>query len=215
MRLRHIAGAQETVAAHPLVITEAKALGLAGQWQSCYQQPQPLVLEIGMGRGRFITNQAQADPHRNYLGLEMRAETILDALQRCKEQQPANLRFLNANALGLAEYFAPAEVAEIYLLFSDPWPKKRHAKRRLTAPSFLDLYGKILHPAGSLIYKTDGAAFYDWSLACFAEHGWQLLESSRDWPLLDTEVISEYETRFRKRGQPIFYARLARPAQQT
>lgn len=211
MRLRHIAGALAEIQRHPLVVTEAAALKMAGQWSSCYAKPQPLVLEVGMGRGRFITAQAQADAMRNYLGLELREETILDATQRLAGWEPANLRFLHADALRLAEYFAPAEVDALYLLFSDPWPKNRHAKRRLTAPPFLAQYARVLNPAGTLIYKTDGEAFYDWSLESFAAGGWRLLEQSRDWPLPAAEVISEYETRFRQRGQPIYYARLAPP----
>ena len=207
MRLRHIAGAREAVDNHPLVVAETKALTMAGNWQNCFAVRQPLVLEIGMGRGRFLTALAQQQSGYNHIGLELREETILDALARVQDTACDNLRFLHAHAEHLAEIFAQGEVERIYLLFSDPWPKKRHAKRRLTAPSFLALYKQILAPEGELIYKTDGEEFYDWSTEMFTAAGWRLQESSRNRPEQPGEVISEYETRFRKKGQPIYYAR--------
>jgi tRNA (guanine-N7-)-methyltransferase len=207
VRLRHIAGAREQVNNHPLVVAEEQALAMAGSWQNCFAVKQPLVLEIGMGRGRFITALAKQQAGYNHIGLELREETILDALARVQDTACDNLRFLHARAEHLTTMFAPGEIERMYLLFSDPWPKKRHAKRRLTAPSFLALYQQILAPAGELIYKTDGEEFYDWSCEMFVEGGWHLQESSRDWPEQPREVISEYETRFRKKGQPIYYAR--------
>lgn len=213
MRLRRIPQALPQVHSHPLVTTEQEALSLAGCWQRRFAKDQPLHLEIGMGRGRFITAAAAAHPQINYLGLERRAECLLSALTRLAEPYSANLRLLHADASLLTKIFAPGELDAIYLQFSDPWPKSRHAKRRLTSAEFLSQYQAILQPAGVLIFKTDGAAFYQWSLKNFMAAGWRTSRASADWPAATDGAMSEYELRFRKLGLPIYYAELTPPLQ--
>lgn len=210
MRLRHDRAAAARAAASPLTLDAAAAEAQRGSWAALFPAVQPLYLEIGMGRGRFILESAALYPEINYLGLELRAEMIAEALDKIA-QPPANLRLLHINAALLGEAFAPGEAARIYLNFPDPWPKSRHAKRRLTAPFFLSLYEQILADQGQLWLKTDDAALFQWSLANLQARNWQLLRISHDLPAERSGVITEYENRYRKRGQPIFAACAAKP----
>ena len=211
MRLRRIPQAQTEVDSHALVLTEQKALSLAGCWQRQFAAARPLVLEIGMGQGRFLYTAATAQPHYNYIGLERRAEPILYLLKQVKAPYPPNLRLLHAEAALLTDIFAPGELSLLYMLFPDPWPKNRHAKRRLTSPAFIKVYQRILEPAGRMIFKTDGAAFYHWSCTNFREAGWSLTQAAEDQPPAPQETVSSYERRFRKLGQPIYYAEFISP----
>ena len=205
MRLRNIPGAQAVVAASPLVLREPDALPFRGRWQEAFPVARPLHLEIGMGRGLFITTLAAQTPDVNYLGLEQQDEMIFKTLGRlAADAPPDNLRFLWLNAVSLRELFAPAEVDRIYLNFPDPWPKRRHAGRRLTAPPMLRAYREILSPRGELRFKTDNEALFDWSLENFQMDGWQLSTVSRDLSVEQSGVLTEYENRFRGHGQPIF-----------
>jgi len=212
MRLRRIPQAQPLVDSHYLVITEQKALSLAGCWRQLFATDKPLIVEIGMGRGRFLYAAAAAHPEYNYLGLERRAEPLLWLLKEAREPYPANLRIIHSEAALLAQIFSPGEVATLYLFFPDPWPKSRHAKRRLTSLAFVEIYQRILQPAGRLIFKTDGAAYYHWSSANFTKAGWRLRQACEDQPAANIEAVSSYERRFRDLGQPIYYAEFISPA---
>jgi len=205
VRLRRIPEARPLIAAHPLVYDLERVLAAGGGGQLFVEQ-QSLTLEIGMGRGRFITSLAAARPEENFLGLELREEVIMQALTRLKGQEPANLRFLWLNADHLAELFLQGKVQRIYLNFPDPWPKNRHAKRRLTADSFLGIYRRILAADGDLIFKTDNEALFSWSLDNFIKNGWQAVEISHDSPPNKSGMMSEYERRYRRAGRPICYA---------
>jgi tRNA (guanine-N7-)-methyltransferase len=211
MRLRRIPEAQTLVESHALAVTERRALSLPGRWSQLFAADKPLFVELGMGQGRFLYATALAQPQHNYLGLEKRAEPMLWLLKQVQEPYPANLRLLLAGAARLMEIFAPGEVAALYLFFPDPWPKSRHAKRRLTAPAFIEAYRRILEPAGHLFFKTDDAAFYHWSCANFKEAGWRLTGASEDQPLRVGEFIGGYEQRFRDLGQAIYYAEFVAP----
>ena len=202
MRLRHIPGAAEAVAASPLVYSEKTAPGYKGHWRELFGNDAPLHLEIGMGRGKFILAQALAQPDIDFIGLELREEMIMEALEKV-EDIPANLRFLWVNAGLLPELFAEGEVDKIYLNFPDPWPKSRHAKRRLTAASFLEMYEHILADEGILRFKTDNEDLFRWSVWSFSESGWQEVSVTYDQPWEEAGIISEYETRYRRKGQPI------------
>jgi tRNA (guanine-N7-)-methyltransferase len=209
MRLRRNLKARSLVDSHALVVTEQTALSLAGHWGHYFAADNPLHIEIGMGQGRFLYAAALSHPEHNYLGLEKRAEPLMLLLKQMQEPPPANLRILRTEAALLPEIFAPGEVDTLYLFFPDPWPKSRHAKRRLTSPAFVEVYQRILKPAGRLIFKTDGAAFYHWSCEIFKQAGWRLAAASEDWPLRAGETITNYEQRFRDLGQQIYYAEFA------
>ncbi|NLF79601.1 MAG: tRNA (guanosine(46)-N7)-methyltransferase TrmB [Clostridia bacterium] len=216
MRLRHIPGAAEAVAAHPLVFDEQAALRQKGRWHQAFAADNeaepaegllPLHLEIGMGRGRFLLAAAAADPRINFLGLEKREEIVLQALERIKnKRQPANLRILWLDVCRLPEIFAPGEVEHIYLHFPDPWPKARHAKRRLTAPGFVAVYRAIMAPGGILTLKTDNAPLFAWSQETFAADQWQALRIEESIAQEETGIVSEYEGRYRRQGKPIYLA---------
>lgn len=204
MRLRNIPGAKEAVSASALVWQEAAALEQRGHWQEIFTEEKPLHLEIGMGRGLFITTLYKQMPEFNFLGLEIREEMVLQTLDRLKDSPaPDNLRFLWLNAARLDELFAPNEVERIYINFPDPWPKSRHAKRRLTALPMLDIYEKILVPGGQLRFKTDNQALFDWSVENFVSAGWHLENVTHDLPLEQTVALTEYEKRYRGHGLPI------------
>lgn len=173
-RVRRVAGTQERLLASPYTITQPHAL--RGHWQDAFPSPQPLVIEIGSGRGRWLYTAAARHPELNFLGIDVVPEIIMDAIDDHAEKQgaPEQVRFLWLDAEHLDEIFAPGEVSEIYLHFSDPWPKNRHAKRRLTHHRFLEIYDYILPENGSVHFKTDGREFFEWSLEEFRESGWRL-----------------------------------------
>lgn len=205
-RLRNIPGARERIAESPLVIQEPEQH--RGHWRAAFSKEAPLFVEIGAGKGKFLTGMAAAHPENNYLGIEMYSAVLLKAVQRAEGQEALpNLRFLRFDATEIASIFAPGEAAGIYLNFSDPWPKDRHAHRRLTSDRFLARYEQILSPGGRLEFKTDNLALFDYSLEMLRERGWLLLACTRDLygeqELLAGNVASEYEEKFSGRGNPI------------
>lgn len=213
MRLRRIPEAKEAVGASELCFKEP--LAMRGCWREIAGE-RPVYLEIGMGRGAFIIGHALTEPHNFLLGLEFREEMLFLAEKKLREQMalkglfavPGNLRFIWGNAMLLTELFAAGEVDNIYLNFSDPWPKARHDKRRLTHAGFLAQYEQILAEGGRIYFRTDNEAFYDWSLSSFRESPFTLLAASRQAELPSDGIISEYEKRYRSLGQPIFTATL-------
>jgi len=210
MHLRRMPEAKSNILASPLVFAEKDSLSLAGHWQKTFCKNNHIRLEIGMGKGRFITAAAVADPDNNYLGLEFREEMVWIALKRLVGNEPDNLRFIWANAALLGEMFNQGEIATIYLNFSDPWPKPRHAKRRLTHAAFLRIYHQILSAGGELLFKTDNRAFFDWSLTQIPEMLWQKVAVSYDLPLAQDALMTEYEERYRLRGQAIYFFHLSK-----
>lgn len=146
MRLRNVKGSRETIAANPLVIqniTEIK-----GHWQEIFKNTAPLYIEIGMGKGQFILEMARRNPDKNFIGIEKYSSVLVRALEKCEENPPENLRFIRMDAEMILDVFAPDEISGIYLNFSDPWPKDRHAKRRLTYRDFWNRYREILKKDG-------------------------------------------------------------------
>ncbi len=212
MRLRHIPEAAAIVGANPLVIDEHTAPAYRGRWREAFAAPsdpasdgeieRPLYLEIGTGRGRFLAALANERPDIDFLGLELREEVLLTALKNA-DPAPPNLRFLWMHAAALGEAFAPGEVGQIFLNFPDPWPKARHAKRRLTAPAYLELYRTLLSAAGGLRFRTDNQELLAWSADNFQAAGWRLEEWSQDLPVDPAMPLTEYEARWRRLGMPI------------
>ena len=205
MRLRRMPEAEGIITESPLVLIETDAV--PGAWRTLLGLPSEslLNLEIGMGRGRFIADACFRYPDQGWLGLEMRPEMHTMALRRLKGRVPQNLKFLWTNAAYLSEIFAAGEVDQIYLPFSDPWPKVRHAKRRLTHEFFLTRYARILAPQGRIFFKTDNRDFFFWSQEIFLTNGWQIEVASEDLPPVADSILTEYESRYRKRGLPIYF----------
>jgi len=164
---------------------------------------RPIELEIGCGKGKFITETAVRNPDRRYIAMERVADVVLIAAEKTKEEDIKNLSFIIGDAKLVTEYFPPHSVERIYLNFSDPWPKKGYYKRRLTYKDFLALYKEILVPGGAIFMKTDNRGLFDFSLEQFSENGFELRNITYD--LHNSEyaadnIVTEYETNFSQKG---------------
>lgn len=204
MRLRHIKGAEETIAASPYVIQEPESC--RGRWAEVFHNQNPIQIEVGMGKGKFLMELAQKHPEINYVGIERYSSVLLRGLQKREELDLSNIWFLCIDARQLAEVFEEGEVERIYLNFSDPWPKDRHAKRRLTSPEFMAVYDKILAADGQVEFKTDNEGLFDYSLESIPQAGWRIEASTRDLhhsPMAEGNVMTEYEEKFASKGNSI------------
>ena len=206
MRLRHIKGAEEEIAESPYVVQDPQSL--KGRWHEFFGNDNPIRIEVGMGKGKFIMELAQMNPDINYVGIERYSSVLLRGLQKRAELELSNIYFMRIDALELADVFAENEVERIYLNFSDPWPKDRHAKRRLTSHEFLARYEKILKKDGTLEFKTDNKDLFDFSLEEMKNaEGWELTaftyDLHHDVVLSEGNVMTEYEEKFSSIGNPI------------
>lgn len=207
MRLRNIKGSREMIASSAFVIHEEEMK--AGKWGELFGNRHPIRMEIGMGKGKFIMTLAKENPQINYIGIEKYSSVLLRALEKMeKEEHPLqNLYFVRMDAEHITSVFAKEEIDRIYLNFSDPWPKDRHAKRRLTSLEFLARYDQILARNGWIEFKTDNRPLFDFSTASVKEAGWTLREVTydlhRDKRMMEGNVMTEYEERFSSIGSPI------------
>jgi tRNA (guanine-N7-)-methyltransferase len=205
MRLRYKPWAKEKIEQYPQYVVSSPEQ-YRGKWGTAFEKEQPVHIEIGTGKGRFVTEMAKANPTINYLGLELQESVIVSALDRLIEAELPNLKLLNVNAADLPQYFAKGDVSRVYLNFSDPWPKTRHEKRRLTYKSFLKLYEDILPNKGEIHFKTDNQGLFEYSLRSFSEYGLLLKFVSLDLHQSDFEgnIMTEYEEKFSEKGNRIF-----------
>lgn len=211
MRLRNIPGAKEVIRTSEYVVQDPEAR--KGLWAAVFPKRQPLHIEVGMGKGRFLMDMAALHPDRNYVGIEMYDSVLLRAIQKRESREEekerlSNLLFLCVDARNLPEIFDRGEVDRVYLNFSDPWPKARHAKRRLTSCEFLKRYEKILSPGGCVEFKTDNRQLFEFSLEEIERAGWELLEKTydlhREESMMAGNVMTEYEEKFSQMGNPIY-----------
>lgn len=207
MRARYKPWAAELIEAHPEIVIPEPA-NLKGKWQEEFGNSNPLHIEAGSGKGRFITGMALSNPDINYIGIELFDSVIVTALQTVLESEGGipNLRLLRVNAQEMESFFEKNEVDRLYLNFSDPWPKTRHAKRRLTHESFLKLYETVLPKNGEIHFKTDNRGLFEYSLTSISEYGMLLKDVSLDLHANEPEwnIMTEYEEKFMKKGQPIY-----------
>lgn len=205
MRLRNIKGSKEFISASPFVIQTPE--DYKGKWSSLFQNQNPLHIEIGMGKGQFIHQLAEKNPQINYIGIEMYSSVLYRALEKRAETDLDNLYFLRFDAKYLEEIFDNGEVGRIYLNFSDPWPKERHSKRRLTSPLFLSRYDRILAPEGFIQFKTDNRDLFDFSVETVEQSArWHIDEITYDLhhsEFIEGNIMTEYESRFVAEGKPI------------
>lgn len=204
MRLRHIRGAEETIASSPFVIHEPEAK--RGSWNQVFQNSHPLEIEVGMGKGRFIMDLAAAHPEINYIGIERYSSVLLRGLEKRALMEAGNLYFMCIDAAAMPGMFAPGEVSRIYLNFSDPWPKDRHAKRRLTSPDFMAVYDRILSLEGVVEFKTDNRELFEYSLEAIPSAGWVIRCHTfdlHDSAMAKGNIMTEYEMKFAGQGKPI------------
>lgn len=163
MRLRNISGSREQVAESRFVVQEPECH--KGAWKEFFGNEHPLHIEIGTGKGKFLTALSTLNPDINYLGIEKYSSVLLRALQKREEMEECrNLYFLRFDAEEILNLFDRGEVARIYLNFSDPWPKDRHAKRRLTSKEYLKRYDQFLAADGAVIFKSDNRGLFDFTL---------------------------------------------------
>lgn len=206
MRLRNIPGADEVVSNSSYCIQEP--VELKGRWHEILENDNPIHIEVGMGKGRFIMDLAALHPDINYIGIERYTSVLLRAVQKIEENPLPNVHFLCIDAATLPEIFGKGEVDKIYLNFSDPWPKDRHARRRLTSHEFLDRYNEFLAADGCIEFKTDNQDLFTFSLEEIENSPiWHLNASTRDLHhdevMNQGNVMTEYEEKFSSKGNPI------------
>lgn len=203
MRLKKVPGALERIEASDEVIKEGNEY--RGHYDSLFPKKQPIHIEIGIGKGKFITEMAELHPEINYIGIEKYDSVLIRALEKQEEKQLSNLRLMRLDAEKIADVF-DHEIERIYLNFSDPWPKKRHAKRRLTSLEFLKAYDMIFKNTKEIIMKTDNRKLFEYSIMSFTDYGYHIEEISLN--LYEDEmpenVATEYETKFHNLGFPIY-----------
>jgi tRNA (guanine-N7-)-methyltransferase len=206
MRLRNIAGSRERIAESPFAIDNPEEH--KGKWKEVFGNDNPVRIEVGTGKGRFIMDLAAANPDINYVGIEKYSSVLLRAIQKQTELELKNVRFIRMEAEILTEVFEKGEVDRIYLNFSDPWPKERHAQRRLTSSTFLSRYDQILKEDGQLEFKTDNKDLFDFSLMELNTEGWHAeavtFDLHNDEVMNEGNIMTEYEERFSAKGNPIF-----------
>ena len=204
MRLRNVPGSREDIANSDFVIQNPEKH--RGEIVSLFPSKQPLFIEIGMGKGQFITTLAKNNPDINYIGIEKYSSVLVRAIEKQTELELPNLKFIRMDAENINDVFAENEVDGIYLNFSDPWPKDRHAKRRLTSRQFFARYEKLLKPEGKIQFKTDNSSLFDFSLEEVEATNFKAVEISYDlhnseWN--EGNVMTEYEERFSAKGNTI------------
>lgn len=207
MRLRNIPRANEVIANSPLVVQEPRAH--RGAWNTFFGSANPLHIEVGMGKGQFLTQLSERSPEINFIGIERYTSVLLRAVEKlqAREERPENLRFLCIDARDLPEVFAQGEVSKIYLNFSDPWPKERHARRRLPSREFLERYGRILTADGTVEFKTDNRQLFDFAREEANAAGWKVNLCTYDLhaqpDLMRGNIMTEYEEKFSAQGNAI------------
>lgn len=205
MRLRNVTGSDEMIAASPFVVQEPKTH--KGSWQQVFGNEHPIRIEVGMGKGKFIMQLAKENPEINYIGIEKYSTVLLRALQKMELEPLPNVVFLCIDAKELTEVFDKEEIDRIYLNFSDPWPKDRHAKRRLPSHQFLEKFDQILKKDGRLEFKTDNLGLFQFAVDELPIANWKAevitYDLHHDAELCQGNIMTEYEEKFSSQGNPI------------
>lgn len=204
MRLRNVRGARKAMIDSKYTVNEPEQY--KGRWNEFFGNNNPIRLEIGTGKGKFLMTLATQNPDINYIGIEKYSSVLVRALEKQNELELPNVVFIRMDAEHIEEIFANGEIDRIYLNFSDPWPKDRHAKRRLTSRQFFARYNNILAADGRVEFKTDNRALFDFSVEEVKEAGWKLTAVTYDLhndAMNEGNVMTEYEIRFSQMGTPI------------
>ena len=207
MRFRNRKGAGEMLAENAHIVVENPA-DFKGRWSERFGNDHPIHIEVGCGKGAFITGMAALHPEINYIAIDMQLSVLSYALDKAIEADLPNVQMMLVDGAALSEYFADGEIDQVYLNFSDPWPKGRHEKRRLTYKAFLATYEKILRPEGEIHFKTDNRGLFEYSLVSLANYGMELkkvwLDLHQDEEFATQNVMTEYEQKFSQKGQVIY-----------
>lgn len=218
MRLRRKPWIDEAIKQYASFVHLESCEEYKGKWRTLFENPDaPLWVELGTGKGNFISKMAELHPEVNFIGIEIQIGVIYYAGKKCAEAELPNVQLLRFDVARLEEIFAPGEVDQFFINFCDPWPKKRHAKRRLTYHDFLDRYARLLKEDGKIYFKSDNAGLFDFTLEEFKLRHWPLSEVTYDLHHSDVlnEAMTEYEAKFSAKGQPIFHCVAARPTEVT
>ncbi len=203
MRLRKKPGIREALRDFAGIVVAPRP---GGGWDGEFGRKAPLHVELGVGKGSFISELAAREPGIDFVGIEAQPEVLFQAAKKVAAREVRNVRLLDFDVSGIVDIFAPGEVSRLYINFCDPWPKKRHAKRRLTAARFLEKYRAIMAAGGDLFFKTDNAALFAFSLEEFAQAGLEVRNATNDLPAGGAggnDIMTEYERRFRGLGVKI------------
>ena len=206
MRLRNIPGAEEAVAKSSFCIQNPKEH--RGHFNEIFANQNPIHIEIGMGKGQFLCALAHRNTNVNYIGIERYPSVMIKALAKLEKEPADNLRLICMDARDLSDIFSPKEISRIYLNFSDPWPKDRHAKRRLTSPVFLDIYKDILSSNNEIHFKTDNLGLFEYSVETFDKSPYftlyeQTYDLHADNKMCVGNIMTEYEEKFSAQGNNI------------
>ena len=202
MRLRHIKNASILIEESSYLISNPKSY--KGKYHSLFKNENPIHLEIGMGKGNFIIEMAQKNPNINFIGLEKFDSVLLKATKKLENIKLDNLKLMLFDASEIDEVF-DKEIDTLYLNFSDPWPKKRHAKRRLTSEIFLSMYDKIFKSTNNIIMKTDNRKLFEYSIKSLTDYGYKIEDISLDLHSDEENIVeTEYEHKFVLLGNPIY-----------
>ena len=204
MRLRNVKGSRDVIASNEYVVKNEE--NMKGKWHEKFGNTNPIHIEVGMGKGRFIMDMARLNPDVNFVGIEKFSSVLVRAIEKQEVEKLPNLYFIRMEAEYIENVFDKGEVSYIYLNFSDPWPKDRHAKRRLTSVQFLERYKNILADGGGVTFKTDNRPLFDFTVEQADEAGW--IKENVTYDLHNSEfvegnVMTEYEDRFSSMGNPI------------
>lgn len=206
MRLRNITGADTYIENSEYVIQDEKEK--KGRWDDVFGRNAPLHIEVGMGKGQFMMQLAALNPDINYVGIEMYSSVLLRAVQKMEEMPLTNLRFIRMDAREMEEVFDKGEVDKIYLNFSDPWPKDRHAKRRLPSRQFLARFDQVLAKGGNIEFKTDNRDLFDFAVEEVEPAGFKVdaitYDLHHDEKMNQGNIMTEYEEKFSAKGNPIY-----------
>ncbi len=203
MRLRNIKGAKETVLKSPYVI--ANPHFFKEKWNTYFQNNHPIHLEIGMGKGRFLIENAKRYPHINFIGIEKYYSVLIKAVQSLENETLPNLKIIPMDAKEIESVFQQ-EIETLYLNFSDPWPKNKHEQRRLTSSKFLEQYDTIFRNKKHIIMKTDNRKLFEYSIISCTDYGYHIKQISLNLyeEEIEDNIATEYEIKFSTKGCPIY-----------
>lgn len=210
MRLRNKPWADDYMRENDQIVVQ-EPFEWRGNWKELFEHTEnPLHLEIGSGKGQFIAGMGKQHEEINFVGIERVKSVIVGAVKKVIDAETSNVRLVNEDAQDLRDLFETNEINHIYLNFSDPWPKNRHEKRRLTYHTFLEQYEEVLIPGGEVTLKTDNRGLFEYSMMSFSQYGMLIEDVSVDLhadedPL---NVPTEYEEKFSAKGQPIYRCRV-------
>ena len=207
MRQRKVKNEEERLAALSICFVQNPE-ALKGRWQEAFGNTNPIFIEIGCGKGQFAISSAKLHPENNYIAVEGQGSVILRALEKVQDGGHPNILFVHAYIREIEDLFKPGELSGVFLNFSDPWPKDRHAKRRLAHSIYLEGYKKVLKEGGTIEMKTDNVELFEFAAAEFLSSAFEIMEETRDLhgTLLPARLVTtEYEDKFREQGKRISY----------